>query len=147
MHAAYATPGDAAPAIPIWFATAATYAEVRERLDAHARAFAEASGFEPKAGRHVLLPDTEGNLSAVLFGLDAEDKPWERFAPGRMPGVLPAGTYRFANTPHDARLAALAFALGSYAVGRYRKVQDKAVRLALPDGEDGADLFRIVEAV
>jgi len=31
---------------------------------------------------------------------------------GLLPGVLPAGTYCFANAPHDALLAALGFALG-----------------------------------
>ena len=33
-------------AIPIWFVTAANWPDVRERLDAGARAFAEAAGFE-----------------------------------------------------------------------------------------------------
>ena len=45
-----------ADAVPIWFVTAATYADVRARLEATARAFADAAGFEPKAGRHLLLP-------------------------------------------------------------------------------------------
>src|ERR1043166_9628094 len=66
---------------------------------------------------------------------------------GLLPGVLPAGVYRFANAPHDARLAALAFALGSYQFARYRKDKQKAVRLVLPDGVDGEDLTRIAEGV
>ena len=41
----------------------------------------------------------------------------------RSPALLPAGTYRFANAPHDARLAALAFALGAYQFTRYRKAR------------------------
>jgi leucyl aminopeptidase len=64
-----------------------------------------------------------------------------------LPSLLPAGTYRFANTPHDARLAALAFALGAYRFARYRKAEDKDVRLELPEGVDGADLIRIAEGV
>ena len=35
-------------------------ADVRARLDAPARAFADAAGFEPKAGRHLLLPGQRG---------------------------------------------------------------------------------------
>ena len=54
--------------------------------------------------------------------------------------MLPAGTYRFANAPHDARLAALAFALGNYRFTRYRKAEDKDVELELPEGVDGDDL-------
>ena len=61
--------------------------------------------------------------------------------------MLPAGIYRFANAPHDARLAALAFALGAYRFTRYRKAPDKAVRLVLPDGVDGDDLTRVAEGV
>src|SRR5262249_23894364 len=61
--------------------------------------------------------------------------------------ALPAGTYRFANAPHDARLAALAFLLGCYRFTRYRKGKDKNLRLVLPDGVDGDDLSRIAEGV
>ena len=60
--------------------------------------------------------------------------------------MLPPGTYRFANAPHDARLAALAFALGSYQFARYRKAQTRDARLVVPDGIDGDDLSRIAEA-
>ena len=58
-----------ADAVPIWFVTAATYADARARLEADARAFADAAGFEPKAGRHLLLPGKSG-LSGVLFGIE-----------------------------------------------------------------------------
>ena len=45
-------------AIPIWFVTAASYPELRERLEPDVRAFADAAGFEPKPGR-LLLPGSE----------------------------------------------------------------------------------------
>ena len=109
-----------ADAVPIWFVTAATYADVRARLDAEARAFADAAGFEPKAGRHLLLPGKNG-LGGVLFGIEANGDVKDLFLPGRLPQLLPDGVYRFANEPHDARLAALAVALGSYRFTRYRK--------------------------
>ena len=69
------------------------------------------------------------------------------FRPGQLSGLLPPGTYRFANAPHDARLAALAFALGAYQFTRYRKADARNVRLVVPDGVDGDDLTRIVEGV
>ena len=68
-------------------------------------------------------------------------------APARSSGLLPAGTYRFANAPHDARLAALAFALGTYQFTRYRKGSQRNVKLVVPDGVDGEDVSRIAEAV
>jgi leucyl aminopeptidase len=147
MHPVYVARGEAVQPIPIWFVTASTYAEVRERLDAGARAFAAAASFEPQAGRHLLLPGAQ-TLSGVLFGLEPADKPVkDLFLPGRLPALLPDGTYRFANAAPDQRLAALAFALGSYRFGRYRKLEDKAVTLELPDGVDGADLTRIADGV
>src|SRR4051812_49139502 len=97
---------------PIWFVTPATIAKVTAKLDQRARAFVRAAGFEAKPGQHLLLPGARG-AGGVLFGLDS-GKGYNAFLPGLLPGVLPAATYRFANAPHDARLGALAFALGAY---------------------------------
>ena len=135
-----------AEAIPIWFVTAANYPDLRERLDAGVRAFADAAGFEPKAGRHLLLPGASG-LGGILFGLEGANEAKDLFLPGRLPQHLPAGVYRFANEAHDARLAALAFALGAYRFTRYRKAERRQVKLELPQSIDRGDLKRVVEAV
>ena len=60
---------------------------------------------------------------------------------------MPDGVYRFANEPHDARLAALAFALGSYRFTRYRKAEKRQVELDLPQSIDRDDLDHVVEGV
>src|ERR1700722_13216724 len=133
-----------AKAVPIWFVTAATYADVRAHFDAEARAFADAAGFEPKAGRHLLLPG-RGGLGGVLFGIEATDDVKDLFLPGRLPQLLPDGVYRFANEPHDARLAALAVALGSYRFTRYRKSEGHQVKLELSQSLDRNELDHIVE--
>jgi leucyl aminopeptidase len=147
IHPAFLPRGEA-PAVPVTFVTAATWGEFRAGLEARHRAFADAVGFEPRAGRHLLLPGPDGALAGVLFALEnADDSHPDRFRPGALAGLLPAGAYRFANAPHDARLAALAFALASYRFTRYRKADDKPARLELPDGVDGDDLTRIVEGV
>jgi leucyl aminopeptidase len=135
-------------AIPITFVTAQTWADQRARLQARERAFVDAAGFEPHAGRHLLLPGPTDALGGVLFALEgADDSHKDLLRPGALAGFLPPGTYRFANAPHHPRLAALAVALGSYRFGRYRKAEDRQVRLELPDGIDGDDLTRIAEAV
>ena len=77
-------------AIPIWFVTAATWPDIRERLDAASKAFAAAAGFEPKAGRHLLLPGKKG-LGGVLFGLGSSDGLSDRFLPGHLAQLLPDG--------------------------------------------------------
>jgi leucyl aminopeptidase len=131
---------------PVWFVTPSSFAKVVAGLDRHARAFVEAAGFEPKPGRHLILPSARDG-AAALFGLEREPAGSNGFLPGLLPAVLPAGTWRFANAPHDTRLAALAFALGAYRFGRYRKSATKTVRLVVPDGVDAAELSRIAEAV
>jgi leucyl aminopeptidase len=135
--------------VPIWFVTGADWSRFSKSLGAAQRAFAGAAGFDPrKAGQHVLLPGTGGKLAAVLFAIEDAKKPAkDLFLPGRLAGLLPAGIYRFANMPHDARLAALAFALGTYRFGRYRKGNGKQVKLQIPEGIDGRELSSIAESV
>src|SRR5207253_2748388 len=146
IHPVFVPRGEA-PSVPVTFVTSAAWPQLRERLDARERAFAEAAGFEPRPGRHLLLSGPEGTLAGVLFGLEPADDPHQDlFHPGSLPGLLPSGTYRFANAPHDARLAALAFALGSYRFARYRKADHPEVRLVPPDGVDAAELARMAEA-
>jgi leucyl aminopeptidase len=146
MHPVFAKAD--AQAVPILFATAKTFADVSKRLDERARSFIQAAGFEPKAGRHLFIADASGKLASVLFGLeDSNDPARDLFRPGALAGLLPNGTYRFGNAPHDARLAALALALGSYQFARYRKVLQRKVQLVVPEGVDGDDLSRIVEGV
>jgi leucyl aminopeptidase len=143
MHPAFLVPGSAA-AVPIWFVSSATWRDIRAGLDRNACAFAEAAGFEPVAGRHAFLPGNDGALAGVLFG--QEDQPKDLFLAGKLASVLPRGAYRFANAPHDPRLAALAFALGAYRFVRYGKSATD-LQLELPGSTNGAELSRIVEAV
>jgi len=75
----------ATDAVPIWFVTAANYADVRKVLGPELSVFAEAAGFEAKAGRSLLLPGQNGKGAVVpikiggtkdhpAFGLDLHDK-------------------------------------------------------------------------
>src|SRR5436305_4966368 len=146
MHPAFET-APAADAIPITFVTKATWREVGAGLPAEARRFAQANGFAAKPGECLTLPAADGRIAQVLFGLEDEGAKWrDPFRPGLLPGLLPPGLYRFANAPHDARLAALAFALGSYRFARYRDNAAPKARLVLPDGVDAADVSRMAEA-
>jgi leucyl aminopeptidase len=145
MHPVFLAP-DSAATVPIWFVTPSNWRDIRATLDPAACAFAEACGFEPAAGRHALLPGPDGTLAGVLFAQEDDHKPKDSFLAGKLAGVLPNGGYRFANAPHDARLAALAFGLGAYRFTRYGKGRPET-RLEPPRSNDADDLSRIVEAV
>jgi leucyl aminopeptidase len=137
----------AGSAIPITFATRSTWDAIRAGLPAEAGQFAQANGFAAKPGACLTLPSADGHIAQVLFGLEDEaSKSRDLFRPGALPGLLPAGVYRFANAPHDVRLAALAFALGSYRFSRYRNNDLPNVRLVPPEGVDIADIARMAEA-
>ena len=148
MHPVFLPRGHSVATVPVTFVNAANWRELRGGLDARARGFADAAGFEPKPGRHCLLPAADGGLGGVLFALESPDEASkDLFWPGALPGLLPTGAYRFATAPHDSRLAALAFALGAYRFGRYRRQDEKDIKLELPGNVDGEDLSRIVEGV
>lgn len=146
MHPVYVNAAKAAT--PIHFVNAANEAAALKALGKAGAAFARAAGFKAKPGRHLIVPGADNGVAAVLFGIEAADAPVkDLFRPAQLVAALPAGTYRFANAPHDARLAALAFALGSYQFTRYRKAEAHEVKLVVPDGVDGEDLTRIAEGV
>jgi leucyl aminopeptidase len=147
MHPVFET-APSTSAIPVIFATKATWDAICVDLPATARQFALANGFKAKPGACLTLPSADGRVAQVLFGLDGEASKFrDPFRPGLLPGLLPPAVYRFANVaPQDAHLATLAFALGSYRFGRYREIDAPEVRLVPPDGIDVADITRSAEA-
>jgi leucyl aminopeptidase len=147
MHPIFA-PADASPAIPILFVNAATFEQTVAGIDEREQTYVRATGYEPKPGRHLIVPKADGTIAGVLFGIEAADEAQkDLLRPGQLVTVLPAGLYRFANEPHDARLAALSFALSAYQFARYRKAEKRNVQLAVPPGVDGDDISRIAEGV
>jgi len=134
-------------AIPISFVTKSGWETLCAALPEAAQRFAHANGYSGKPGQFLALPTPEGDIGHALFGLDEPDaRAGDPFRAGQLPGLLPPGTYRFANAPHDTRLAVLAFALGAYKFGRYRKAEPPAVKLVPPEGIDIAAIGRAVEA-
>src|ERR1700688_4566901 len=128
MHSVFET-APAVTAIPISFATKTTGEAICAKLPGEARQFALANGFAAKPGACLALPAADGRIAQVMFGLEDEaSKSRDLFRPGLLPGLLPPGVYRFANAPHDARLGALAFALGSYRFSRYREAEAHGVK-------------------
>lgn len=85
-------------ATPILFVTKSSWDAVRADLPEAAQRFATASGYSGKPGQFLALPTSDGEIGHVLFGLDEPDaKGHDPFRAGALPGLLPAGVYRFAN--------------------------------------------------
>jgi leucyl aminopeptidase len=146
LHPALAP--SAAAAKPIWCADDRNWKALREKLSASARAFADASGFKPDAGRHLILPDAKGGIAGCLFGIGKwNDKNADPLLAGRLATLLPEGDWKFVEAPKDARLATLAFALGAYRFAKYRETKKKQPRLVVPAGVDGQEITRIAEGM
>ena len=139
--------------VPIHLVDKASWPAFAETLEPVARAFAQASGFEPVAGRHVLLPGGDGALAAVLFAREAPDaRHIDPFLPGKLATLLPAGTYRFEapeGTAADVLAqAALGWLLSSYRFGRYKKAPaSEGPRLVAPQGVDAVRLEHMAQAI
>ncbi|WP_243374347.1 leucyl aminopeptidase family protein [Microvirga solisilvae] len=145
-HALLATSSE--NSLPIWLVTESTWSSISEKLPKTAQGFARAQGFEGKVGSHCLLPDADGNLFGVAFGLaDENAKQRDPFAVGKLATILPDGIYRFENDVPDAALATLSWILASYGFTRYRKRAEKSVRLVTPKGVDAEEVTRIANAV
>jgi leucyl aminopeptidase len=105
-----------------------------EGRQAFVKAFAATSDFKGKAGQTLAVPNTEGRIDRVLFGLGAAERA-DAMSFRALPAKLPAGDYRIAQAPAHipADQIALAFALGCYRFDRYRKVGGPQPRLAMKD--------------
>ncbi|HEU4548768.1 MAG TPA: leucyl aminopeptidase family protein [Rhizomicrobium sp.] len=145
MHASLARTSRGA--IPLHAVTAADAAAwLSRRKD---RALLKASGFAGADGALAALPDGKGGIAAWVLGLGAAGKKGRRdvFALAAAAEKLPAGLYRLEDVPDwcGGANAALAWAMGGYRFGRYRKARRPGARLVLPPGVDGEEISRIAD--
>jgi leucyl aminopeptidase len=113
------------------------------------RSLASFQGFKAQAGAVLLVPGCSGRLEQVLLGFGKTPQPMTMRA---LPGKLPAGDYRLAETPPgvDSAPLALAWALGGYVFDRYkpdlRAKAHERPRLAIGDELDLVALRRTAHA-
>ena len=110
------------------------------------RATAAVQDFKAKPGTVLTVFGADGGLEQVLYGLGdgAPDPMALRGASER----LPVGDYRIASAPEgfDAGLAALAWKLGAYRYGRYKKEPGRAPAVLIAGDQDLTDVDRIAAA-
>jgi leucyl aminopeptidase len=114
--------------VPVQALLESETAPALEKLSVGARAYAALHEFKGKAGQVLLVPDADGALANVLFGLGERA---EAMAFRALAAKLPAGAYRIKRAPKgvDLQTAALAFALGSYRFDRYKAHSAERARL------------------
>lgn len=105
----------------------------------------KAQNFQAKPGDIAMIADPDGQLAAVLLGVDGPDDFW---AFGALPGKLPPCHYWVENT--DAYFTvdqldrvSMAWALGSYRYSRYRTVDPFNTALVVSDEQ----LSRLTPAI
>jgi leucyl aminopeptidase len=140
---------DAAASTPIHALRVADWPSFHGRLSPAARRFVEAVHFEPKPGRHLLLPGETGALEGVVFIEDPGKSEAERaFARGGLASLLPPGTYRFEGNRGDLALSAFAWLADGYRFEAYRsKENGPGARLVAPKGVDAGRAERLAGAI
>lgn len=133
--------------VPIVCLTSSAYGGWLRKQSKGARAWLGGREFEGAAGKHELVPGTDGALTQVVLGLGDGGDLWS-FA--GLPGALPKGRYELSGDldPALAEAAALGWALGSYRFDRYkRESRAPKAELVWPAGCDRAAVTRAAEAI
>jgi leucyl aminopeptidase len=104
-------------------------------------AWVGANAFKARPGSWCVLPDTQGELEKVLFGVQKESHLYQL---AKLSTGLPPGHYRLDSDWDPARRAqaALGWGLAAYRFDRYRKRSEPEVLLQLED-----DIFEQVAAL
>jgi leucyl aminopeptidase len=105
----------------------------------------KAANFAAKDGELVLIPGAKG-LGGAVLGLGKGN---DRYALAQFSEQLPKGIYRLADVADGfgGDRGVLAWILGTYVFGRYRKSGKRGAKLVLPKGVNGEDASRIAEGL
>lgn len=137
---------------PIHLLRSASDIETIPGLTSQQKAWIEACAFQAGRRTHLLLPDSNGKVAMVLFGVGRGDSaepcgPAE-FLLGDLATKLPAGNYAFGQGFENSESAAIAWGLGSYKFTRYKKQTDRVPpKLLLNDATHSNRVKTIADSV
>lgn len=143
MHVSFAK---GARGIPLHAVAQADRKKFLGRRTKREAAWLKESGFTAKEGELRLMPAATGALACAVLGLGKGN---DVLALAAFAESLPPGTYRFADVPESVGGAngALGWALGTYAFSRYRKKQQRNVKLSISSDVDADDVTRIADGI
>ena len=124
---------DAPDAIPIQFVTATTWPEMRRRHGYGGAGVCGCVWFRAQGGAAPFAAWTGADSPVFCSRIDTADKRGrDRFLAGRLPARCPLARTNSSRRGMTLRLAALAFALGSYSFTRYGKPRARSSRSRFP---------------
>src|SRR5215471_8425859 len=120
MHASFAK--SARAAIPLHAVRASDLKDWLARRGKREAQFLKAAGFEAKEGDLRLVPTANGSIAFAALGLGKGN---DALALAAFSEQLPDGVYRIETAPESlsGETGALAWLLGTYSYGRYRKAK------------------------
>jgi len=132
------------PVIPVHAVLESEALAALEVISPSAKAAATTSDFKGKSGQVLTLPNPDGTLNSVVFGLGSGG---DAMVFRSLAAKAPAATYRIARSPDGlaAEQIALAFALGSYNFDRYKSHGGERAKL-LVEGLDVSEIRQVSHA-
>jgi leucyl aminopeptidase len=133
-------------ATPIHLVSPSHLDALKLELGGRVSAWLETKNFTAKGRQCELICDADGKLERVIFGLGKDELERLPMLHASLAQQLPAGDYQLEGEILNAKLAAIAWGLGSYQFNRYKKMRDDLPKLVLPEGLDIAEIEREIKA-
>lgn len=139
-------PSDVVPVL-VDVVTSETWARYSASLTEAQQVFAGERNFTGEAGQRLRLPESDGQVKRVLLGFGGDASIGEMRL-GSLGATLPPGYYKFGQLPSDAdaRLAAIAWGMGTYRFDRYLTEKSDAPTLVLEDEATETEIMSSVAA-
>ena len=137
------------PPISVKVMTGDDWPDFSADLPAAQRRFADSQNFKARSGQILYLPDMDGSISAIIFGVPRQkDNVMGPMALGRLSAKLPENYYQITQIPQYWREdhAAIAWGLGAYKFDTYLSKLHQPPILVLGDRQDLDSITSIVEA-
>jgi len=134
---------------PIYVVRPDEWLDVESQLTPLQKNYAQEQQFEGKASQRVMLPDANGEISAILFGVGSQDKDDEgAIRAGGLSSTLKAGYYNFEGLPGDWNpdLAAIGWGMGTYKYERYLQNETEYPTLVLNEPSPIKEILSLTQA-
>ena len=127
--------------VPVHIYTSTNWEAEKDKLDTQVRTYAETMAFDGGGEKTLIVPNTEGRIGAVLFGLKV---PFDGRSLAGLSSKLPAGNYEIAQKPDALPTSWIAsgWADGAYRFDRYLSKVAEPPCLVLPKSLEAEQVRR-----